>query len=257
MRDADGFCIRCARNEPGEAIGLISDGSARATAATSRATRAPPRAKRKVLRDVFKPGDSWFRTGDLMRIDERGFYYFVDRVGDTFRWKGENVATAEVAAALMACPGVKDANVYGVGIPGHDGKAGMAALVTGDGFSLRALDAHVAAHAARLCATAVPAPAARNRHDRNIQAQEGGAGPRGLRPVDGRGSAVFSKSRSGRFPAAGCEPFRSDRLRRNPALKPAVHEKERRSYAAPLLQSGQCGPEPAPGPALDDYRSMM
>ena len=88
----------------------------------------PAETERKILRDVFKPGDAWMRTGDLMRRDREGFYYFVDRVGDTFRWKGENVATSEVAAALSAAPGVKEAVVYGVAVAGADGKAGMAAL---------------------------------------------------------------------------------------------------------------------------------
>ncbi len=144
-RDANGLCMRCDRNEAGEAIGLISDAAASHGGDFEGYTSAAE-SEAKVLRDVFKPGDSWFRTGDLMRIDERGFYYFVDRIGDTFRWKGENVATAEVAAALMACPGVKDANVYGVGIPGLDGKAGMAALVTDEEFSLSGLDVHLRAH---------------------------------------------------------------------------------------------------------------
>ena len=63
-----------------------------------------------------------------MRRDEHGYFYFVDRIGDTFRWKGENVATSEVAEALSAIPGIQEANVYGVKIPGADGRAGMAAL---------------------------------------------------------------------------------------------------------------------------------
>src|SRR5271168_4968269 len=62
--------------------------------------------EQKVLRNVFEPGDARFRTGDLMRMDETGFFYFVDRIGDTFRWKGENVATTEVAAAITAFAGV-------------------------------------------------------------------------------------------------------------------------------------------------------
>jgi len=92
-----------------------------------------------VLHDVFEKGDSWFRTGDLMRRDAHGYFYFVDRIGDTFRWKGENVATSEVAEALGVVPGVMEANVYGVKVPGADGRAGMAALVAGDGFDIGSL----------------------------------------------------------------------------------------------------------------------
>ena len=75
-------------------------------------------SERKILRNVFEPGDAWIRTGDLMRKDEQGYFYFVDRIGDTFRWKGENVATCEVSEAICAFPGVKHANVYGVTVPG-------------------------------------------------------------------------------------------------------------------------------------------
>ncbi|HTR35289.1 MAG TPA: long-chain-acyl-CoA synthetase [Bryobacteraceae bacterium] len=143
VRDEQGFCIRCAPNEAGEAIGrLLSDPSnigARFEGYTD--TEA---SDKKVLRDVFQPGDAWFRTGDLMRKDERGFFYFVDRAGDTFRWKGENVATSEVAEALCSFPGIKEANVYGVEIPGADGRAGMAALVAADGLDLAALRVHLA-----------------------------------------------------------------------------------------------------------------
>ena len=78
----------------------------RTPAAASRAIPAPQDTRAKILRDVFAPGDAWFRTGDLMRKDASGFFYFVDRIGDTFRWKGENVATAEVAAAIAAFPGI-------------------------------------------------------------------------------------------------------------------------------------------------------
>ena len=81
------------------------DASAPSPRSASRATREREDTEKKILRDVFAPGDAWMRTGDLMRRDAEGFYYFVDRVGDTFRWKGENVATREVAAALAACAG--------------------------------------------------------------------------------------------------------------------------------------------------------
>ena len=89
----------------------------------------PSATQQKVLRDVFEPGDAWFRTGDLVRQDANGYFYFVDRVGDTFRWKGENVSTVEVAETLARFSGVREAVVYGVAVPGHDGRAGMAALV--------------------------------------------------------------------------------------------------------------------------------
>src|SRR5207247_3301728 len=78
----------------------------------------------------------WFRTGDLLRQDADGYYYFVDRIGDTFRWKGENVATQEVADVLSGAAGVTEANVYGVEVRGEDGRAGMAALVLGEGAGL-------------------------------------------------------------------------------------------------------------------------
>jgi fatty-acyl-CoA synthase len=127
LRGADGFCMRSARNEAGEAIGRIAadgrDLSGRFEGYTSAAD-----TEKKILRNVFAPGDAYLRSGDLMRIDEQGFYYFVDRVGDTFRWKGENVATLEVAAALCACPGIAEAAVYGVAVAGAEGRAGMALL---------------------------------------------------------------------------------------------------------------------------------
>ena len=97
--------------------------------------------EKKILRNAFKRGDAWFRTGDLMRRDCHGYFYFVDRTGDTFRWKGENVATSEVGEALSVYPGIKEANVYGVEVPGAEGKAGMAALVIADDFRLERLPA--------------------------------------------------------------------------------------------------------------------
>ncbi len=142
-RDGQGWCVRCARNETGEAIGLINDGGAGPAGAFEGYTDEAE-SERKVLRNVFAEGDAWFRTGDLMRMDDAGFYFFVDRVGDTFRWKGENVSTAEVADALASFPGVADVNVYGVAVPGHDGRAGMAAIVAAPGFDLEAFAGHIA-----------------------------------------------------------------------------------------------------------------
>ena len=137
-RGEDGFCIACASGEAGEAIGRIGE-AARFEGYTDAAA-----SETKLLRDVFEPGDAWVRTGDLMYTDDQGFYYFVDRIGDTFRWKGENVATAEVAAAVWAFPSVVDACVYGVEVPGASGKAGMAAMVTGPEFDLAEFRTHLA-----------------------------------------------------------------------------------------------------------------
>jgi len=142
VRDAKGRVIEVGPNVPGEAV--------------TRITRATPfegysdeeASEKKILRDAFSDGDTYFRTGDLLSQDEDGYYYFVDRVGDTFRWKGENVSTAEVAAVLGECSGVKEANVYGVEVPGADGRAGMATLVVGDAFSPETTLAHVTAHLA-------------------------------------------------------------------------------------------------------------
>ncbi len=124
VRDADGFCIRTETDEAGEALGRIGD-SARER---FEGYQDEDETSRKVLRDVFEQGDMWFRTGDLMKMDEHGYIYFVDRIGDTFRWKGENVSTNEVSAILAKAPGIATANVYGVAVPGTDGKAGMAAI---------------------------------------------------------------------------------------------------------------------------------
>jgi fatty-acyl-CoA synthase len=141
-RDGEGRCARCAPNEVGEAIGQI--------VAASGATRFegytdPEASGKKILRNVFASEDAWYRTGDLMRQDAQGFFYFVDRVGDTFRWKGENVSTTEVAAVIGSCPKVSDVAVYGVAVPNTDGRAGMAALVVEPGFDLQRLRRTLAA----------------------------------------------------------------------------------------------------------------
>lgn len=138
-RGADGLCIAVARGQTGEAIGKITGGNGGFEGYTDTAA-----GEKKILRNVFKPGDAWVRSGDLMRQDNQGFFYFVDRIGDTFRWKGENVATTEVAAVAAGAPGVKAACVYGVALPGQDGKCGMAALEVTPGFDPALFAAHCA-----------------------------------------------------------------------------------------------------------------
>ena len=85
------------------------------------------------MRDAFKDGDVWFNTGDLMRSQGFGHAAFTDRLGDTFRWKGENVATTEVEAAVSTDPQVEEATVFGVEVPDAGGKAGMAAIQLKEG----------------------------------------------------------------------------------------------------------------------------
>jgi fatty-acyl-CoA synthase len=145
VRNEQGFCIRCAANQSGEAIGKLVENPANVGSRFEGYTN-PEASARKILRDVFEPGDTWVRSGDLMRKDEQGYFYFVDRIGDTFRWKGENVATLEVSEAICAFPGVKHANVYGVTIPATEGRAGMAALVTEDEFGLAEFRQHLMSH---------------------------------------------------------------------------------------------------------------
>jgi len=141
LRDQDGFCVRCGSNEIGEALGRIGktrDGSVRFDGYTVAAE-----TRKKILYDVFERGDLWYRTGDLMRCDESSFYYFIDRVGDSYRWKGENVATSEVATALTAYCGIIDANVHGVAVAGNDGRAGLAEIVCSESFDIAGLPRHL------------------------------------------------------------------------------------------------------------------
>lgn len=137
VRDASGLCVLCQPGEIGEAVGLIQDDARHHY--SGYADKAA--SDKKILRDVIAHGDAWFRTGDLMRQDKDGYFYFVDRIGDTYRWKGENVSTTEVAQTLARFPGVAEVNVYGVKVDAYDGRAGMAAITAGDGFELSGLSA--------------------------------------------------------------------------------------------------------------------
>ncbi|KAK4475042.1 hypothetical protein MN116_002137 [Schistosoma mekongi] len=126
VRDPDtGLCIICQPNEPGHLVARINsndpfrmfDGYVNSEA-----------SKKKVIRNVLRKGDLWFASGDLMCCDELGYIYFIDRLGDTFRWHGENVSTAEVERVLDQAIGTLSGTVFGVSIPGTEGKAGMAAI---------------------------------------------------------------------------------------------------------------------------------
>jgi fatty-acyl-CoA synthase len=129
VRNDAGLCLACADDEPGELLGKV--GGAGAMEYDGYTDRDA--TERKLVRGVFAPGDAWFRSGDLLRRDAEGYYYFLDRIGDTFRWMGDNVATMEVGDRLSSAPGITEANVFGVAVPGEDGRAGMAALVLREG----------------------------------------------------------------------------------------------------------------------------
>jgi fatty-acyl-CoA synthase len=145
VRNTQGLCEEVATGEVGETLGRIfNDPSKPASRFEGYSNIADNETK--ILRNVFVPGDTWFRTGDLMRQDADGYYYFIDRIGDTFRWKGENVSTTEVAEVMGVFNGVREANVYGVEVPGCEGRAGMAAVVCDDGLDLAVLRAYLAAH---------------------------------------------------------------------------------------------------------------
>jgi len=129
LRDARGFAIPAPPDEPALLLGAISarnsfDGYVDGAA-----------SEQRVLHDVFAPGDRWFDSGDLLRRDRLHRLYFVDRLGDSFRWQGHNVSAQQVEQVLLQAPGVTQCAVYGVAVPGMEGRAGMAALVTDAAFS--------------------------------------------------------------------------------------------------------------------------
>lgn len=122
-----GLCIRVPPGSPGELLFKVNPGDIEKKFQgyfnDSKATEA------KILHDVIVKGDAWVRTGDVIRWDHEGRWYFCDRIGDTFRWKSENVSTTEVSEALGHHPAIQEANVYGVEVPHHDGRAGCAAIL--------------------------------------------------------------------------------------------------------------------------------
>jgi fatty-acyl-CoA synthase len=137
LRDERGRLVECEVDEPGELLvrarrsGLgVYHGYVDASATEAR-----------LVRDGFQQGDALFRTFDVLRRDRDGYYYFVERGGDSYRFRGENVAVSQVERELAATPGVLEAVVTGVEVPGHDGRAGLAVLVTEAGFDVGVLAA--------------------------------------------------------------------------------------------------------------------
>ncbi|KAK4046689.1 hypothetical protein OIV83_005892 [Microbotryomycetes sp. JL201] len=138
-RDKNGFCQRTNADEPGEMLCQIIEDSPFQNFAGYYGNEAG--TNKKILKDVFVKGDKYFRTGDLLYRTKEGYYYFADRLGDTFRWKSENVSTQSVAEALGAV--VDEANVYGAQVPNHEGRAGCAAIPSTSQIDLDKIATHV------------------------------------------------------------------------------------------------------------------
>lgn len=139
IRDENGFCIKCKPGEKGLFIGIIGKNPIHAYSGYANNNKA---SSSKIIEDVFKKGQRAFNSGDLMMVDELGYIYFCDRLGDTYRWRGENVATIEVENVISRRLDSSEVVVYGVQIPGQEGRAGMAALKT-DNLSLDELSEHI------------------------------------------------------------------------------------------------------------------
>jgi fatty-acyl-CoA synthase len=147
LRNSLGRCEEAAPGEVGEAVGRIFQDPSKPAGRFEGYSNVVDN-EAKILRNVFAEGDSWFRSGDLMCRDAEGYFYFVDRIGDTFRWKGENVSTTEVSELMSLFAGIREANVYGVEVPGHEGRAGMAALVCDEDLNLADLHSYLTARLA-------------------------------------------------------------------------------------------------------------
>ncbi len=131
LRDENGFAVKCRPGETGLLVCTINELNRFAGYVNN-----PQATEEKILRDVFEKGDTYFDSGDLLYLGERDYISFVDRLGDTFRWKSENVSTNQVADVINKFGHIEDANVYGVKVPGMEGRCGMAALKLLDGESI-------------------------------------------------------------------------------------------------------------------------
>ncbi|XP_077989483.1 long-chain fatty acid transport protein 2-like [Glandiceps talaboti] len=127
IRGADGRCLPAETGKPGLLLTPIDE-----VRAYKGYRGKKELTESKKVSNVFKDGDLYFNTGDIFTLDKDYYMYFNDRLGDTFRWKGENVSTTEVANVVMNFYGIKEVNVYGVSVTGQEGRAGMAAVVLED-----------------------------------------------------------------------------------------------------------------------------
>nr|XP_021515533.1 bile acyl-CoA synthetase isoform X2 [Meriones unguiculatus] len=139
VRDKQGFCIPVGPGEAGLLLTQIRKHS------PFLGYRSQEESKKKLVTNVRRKGDLYYNTGDVLVLDQEGFFYFQDRLGDTFRWKGENVSTREVEEVLSSLDFLEEVNVYGVPVPGCEGKVGMAAvkLAPGKTFDGQKLYQHV------------------------------------------------------------------------------------------------------------------
>jgi fatty-acyl-CoA synthase len=139
VRNSQGFLVKCKPGEPGVLIGRITVRTRFDGYHDAKAT------DQKVIHNAFKRGDAWFNTGDMLRMDRTRRLFFVDRMGDSFRWKGENISTNEVQEQLSSWPAAAETNVYGVNVNGTEGRAGMASVVLKEGsaFDPSAFRQHV------------------------------------------------------------------------------------------------------------------
>ncbi len=185
-RRPDGLCYECRPGEIGEAIGQIAHDARHAY--SGYADKAA--SQKKILNDVFKKGDAWFRTGDLMKQDKAGYLYFVDRIGDTFRWKGENVSTSEVAEYAASAPGVEEAIIYGVPVPHSRRQGGEAALITREGFDIAAFRDHIDSHLPAYARPRFIRLLHGRRNNGHLQVQEDGPDPAGVRSRPDPGPVV-------------------------------------------------------------------
>ena len=127
VRNEQGFLVEAGVDEPGELLSPVDQSDQFRQYHGYSDRRA---SDTKLLHNVFKQGDCFYRSGDILRMDREGYLFFCDRTGDTFRWKGENVSTTEVEGTMQRILGLKDVVVYGVLIRGADGRAGMAAITS-------------------------------------------------------------------------------------------------------------------------------
>ena len=138
LRDKNGFAIPCKLGEPGEVLHKLDP--ALPDASFQGYFRNKSAGDKRKIANVFKKGDLWFRSGDMQRQDADGCVYFVDRLGDTFRWKSENVSTNEVSDVVGKFPQIAETNVYGVSVPHSDGRAGCAAVVLSNNVEIGQVD---------------------------------------------------------------------------------------------------------------------